>query len=125
MLPGVEDDVKVPSGITVTLNANVECGGIVVEGRLTVERANRTLLCDYLLVQTTGSMFEVGTNASRFLQNFTLTLKGLPTETVMSMGAKLLGAQQGGTIRIHGRDRTEWTFLGANAAVGATSQIES
>lgn len=122
VLPGVEDTVKIPTGITVTLNADVECGGIIVEGKLTVERANRTLLCDYLLVQTTGAMFEVGTNASRFAQNFTLTLKGLPTESPMaSMGAKLLGAHNGGTLEIHGRDRIEWTHLGANAVAGATS----
>lgn len=122
VLPGVEDTVKIPTGLTVTLNADVECGGIVVEGKLTVERANRTLLCDYLLVQTTGAVFEVGTNASRFTQNFTLTLKGLSTESPLaSMGAKLLGAHNGGTLDIHARDRVEWTHLGVNAAAGATS----
>jgi cell surface hyaluronidase len=122
VLPGMEDDVKIPAGITVTLNANVECGGILVEGKLTVERANRTLLCDSLLVQTTGAVFEVGTNASRFAQNFTLTLKGLSTESPLaSMGAKLLGAHNGGTLDLHGKDRVEWTHLGTSAAVGATS----
>ena len=99
----------------------VACGGITVGGRFEVERADRTLLCDWLLVQGSGSVFEVGTATNRFLQKFTLTLKGLPEETAMSMGAKVLGAQQGGTIRIHAKDRTEWTFLGANAAAGATS----
>ena len=43
VLPGIEDDVKIPTGLTVTLNTNVECGGIIVEGKLTVERANRLL----------------------------------------------------------------------------------
>ncbi len=121
VLPGVEDDVKIPTGITVTLNANVECGGILVEGKLAVERANRTLLCDYIFVQTAGAVFEVGTSASRFLQNFTLTLKGLSTEPAPMMGAKVLGAHNGGTLEIHGRDRIEWTHLGVNAAAGATS----
>ena len=121
VLPGVEDDVMIPTGITVTLNANVECGGILVEGKLAVERANRTLLCDYVLVQTAGAVFEVGTPASRFLQNFTLTLKGLSTEPAPMMGAKVLGAHNGGTLEIHGRDRIEWTHLGVNAAAGATS----
>ena len=27
VLPGVEDTVKIPTGLTVTLNADVECGG--------------------------------------------------------------------------------------------------
>jgi cell surface hyaluronidase len=125
VLPGVEDDVSIPAGISVILNTNVECGGILVSGRLEVERADRTLLCDSLLVQGADAVFEVGTAANRFLQKFTLTLKGLPDETVISMGAKLLGAHQGGTLQIHGKDRTEWTFLGANAAVGATSMTMS
>lgn len=30
VLPGAEDDVIIPAGITVTLNTNVECGGISV-----------------------------------------------------------------------------------------------
>ena len=115
VLPGLEDDVKIPTGLTVTLNTNVECGGIVVEGKLTVERANRTLLCDYLVVQTAGAVFEVGTAASRFLQTFTLTLKGLSTEPAPVMGAKVLGAHNGGKLELHGRDRVEWTRLGVNA----------
>jgi cell surface hyaluronidase len=122
VLPAVEDDVKIPTGITVVLNANVECGGILVEGKLEVERANRTLLCDSLLVQGAAASFEVGTNASRFLQTFTLTLKGLSTESPLaSMGAKLLGAHNGGTLNLHGKDRVEWTHLAVNAGVGATS----
>ena len=121
VLPGVEDDVSIPAGLTVTLNANVECGGITVEGLLEVERADRTLLCDFLLVEGVSSRFRVGTSASRFLQNFTLTLKGLSSETAHVMGAKLLGAHNGGTLDIHGRDRIEWTHLGVNAAAGATS----
>jgi autotransporter-associated beta strand protein len=117
--PGVEDDVIIPVGTIVTLNQNVECGGIVVEGKLTVERANRTLVCDSILVQGAGAVFEVGTNSERFTHNFTLTLKGLASEG--PMGGKSLSAQQRGTLEIHGRDRVEWTHLGVSAAAGATS----
>ncbi|MBJ7257433.1 MAG: G8 domain-containing protein, partial [Akkermansiaceae bacterium] len=121
-LPGIEDDVTIPAGMVVTLNANVECGGIMVEGILEVERADRTLLCDSLLVQGAGAAFQVGTAASRFAQNFTLTLKGLATESPMAMmGAKFLAAHNGGTLDIHGRNRVEWTHLGVSAAAGATS----
>lgn len=119
--PGADDDVLIPAGITVTLDANVECGGIIVSGELEVERADRTLLCDYLVVQGEDSRFQVGTSEDRFLQNFTLTLKGLPGKTASMMGAKVLGAHNGGTVSIHGRDRVEWTHLDAHAAAGATS----
>ncbi|MCU0749421.1 MAG: hypothetical protein MUF13_07750, partial [Akkermansiaceae bacterium] len=121
-LPAAEDDVSIPSGLSVVLDADVECGAIVVSGVLEVQRANRTLLCDSLLVQGAGSEFRVGAANDRFTQNFILTLKGLPTETTMaSMGAKILGAHNGGTLNIHGRDRVEWTKLGAHANPGATS----
>jgi cell surface hyaluronidase len=121
-LPAAEDDVSIPSGLSVVLDADVECGAIVVSGVLEVQRADRTLLCDSLLVQGAGSEFRVGAANDRFTQNFILTLKGLPTETTMaSMGAKILGAHNGGTLNIHGRDRVEWTKLGAHANPGATS----
>ena len=121
VLPGVEDDVKIPSGLTVTLNTNVECGGVLVEGRLEVQRANRTLLCDTLLVQGLNAVFQVGTSSNRFLHNFVLTLKGLSNEPALVMGSKVLGVHNGGTLDLHGRDRIEWTRLGVNAAAGATS----
>ncbi len=121
VLPGVEDDVKIPSGLTVTLNTNVECGGILVEGRLEVQRTNLTLLCDTLLVQGLNAVLQVGTSSNRFLQSFVLTLKGLSNEPALVMGSKVLGAHNGGTLDIHGRDRIEWTRLGVNAAAGATS----
>ena len=57
--PSANDDVLIPAGFTVVLDANVECGGIIVSGILEVQRANRTLLCDYLLVQGAGSTFTV------------------------------------------------------------------
>ncbi len=121
-LPGIEDDVMIPAGMVVTLDADVECGGIMVEGILEVERANRTLLCDTLMVQGADAAFRVGTSANRFEQNFTLTLKGLATETPMPMmGAKFLAAHNGGTLDIHGRDRVEWTKLAASVSTGATS----
>ena len=121
--PGLADAVTIPAGRTVTLNQNVECGGIVVEGKLTVERADRTLVCDSILVQGAGAVFEVGTNGDRFAQNFTLTLKGLAVAG--SMGGKFLGAHTGGSLEIHGRDRVEWTHLGVSAAAGATSMTLS
>lgn len=85
-----------------------------------MERANRTLLCDSLLVDGTGAEFEVGTSANRFSQTFTLTLRGLASELAMSsMVAKMLGSHNGGTLEIHGGDRIEWIHLGANASAHA------
>lgn len=117
----IEEDIVIPAGITVTLDANVECGEILVNGRFEIERADRVLTCDSLIVMGASAEFEAGTNANRFVHRFILTLKGDKTETFAMGGARALMAMGGGTIRIHGEDRVEWTHLGANVAAGANS----
>lgn len=122
---GIEEDIVIPSGIAVTLNADVECGELLVQGRFEIERADRTLTCDSLIVQGANAEFEVGTNGNRFTDRFVLTLKGDTDENFThgghNMGARALLALMGGTISIHGEDRVEWTHLGANVAAGANA----
>ena len=122
---GAETDIVIPMGIDVLLDMNVECGELLVNGRLEVQRADRTLTCDSLIVMGANAEFEVGTDANRFTDRFVLTLKGETTEKFIhhshDMGARALLAMMGGTITMHGEDRVEWTRLGANVAAGATS----
>lgn len=124
---GLEEDVVIPAGLTVTLNTNVECGAILVHGRFEVANADLALTCDSLIIQGAGAILEIGTNSVRFTNKFTLTLKGDQSEIFQpaghpnNMGARALLALMGGTISIHGEDRVEWTRLGASATAGATS----
>ncbi len=118
---GLEEDIVIPAGIAVTLNADVECGELLVQGRFEIERADRTLTCDSLIVMGAAAEFEAGTDGNRFTDRFVLTLKGEKTETFGSGGARALMAMAGGTVTIHGEDRVEWTHLGANVAAGANA----
>lgn len=120
-LPGPEQDVTIPTGITVTLDTTMEVGSILVNGVLRAAAQDLALTCDSLVVTGPTALFEVGTEAARFQHAFTLTLKGLASEEDPMMGAKVLGAMNGGTIHVHGPDRVDWTRLSATAAKNATS----
>ena len=120
-LPGAEQDVTIPTGITVTLDTTAEVGSILVNGVLRAAAQDLALTCDSLVVTGPTALFEVGTEAARFQHAFTLTLKGLASEEDSMMGAKVLGAMNGGTIHVHGPDRVDWTRLNATAAKNATS----
>lgn len=116
-----EEDIVISADTVVTLDTHVECGQILVHGRLVVERADRYLTCDSVVVHGSGAEFEAGTNANRFTHRFLLTLKGERSETFGTGGARALMAMMGGTINIHGEDRVEWTHLGENAAALSNS----
>lgn len=126
---GTEEDVTIPSGFTVTLDMSDEVGELKVMGKLTVATGTYELICDSLIVMGTSAEFEVGTNATRYLGDFTLTLKGESSENFVhsmngddhDMGARALVALMGGIISIHGEDRDyEWTHLNATVSTGAT-----
>ncbi len=120
-LPSPEEDVLIPSGTTVSLDVSTECGAITVEGRLQDAPADVELVCDSLFVQGSAAIFEAGTATSRHTRQLTLTLKGDPSETVMSMGARLIGAHNGGTLSLHGEDRVSWTRAAAPVAAASSS----
>ena len=119
-----EEDVVIPSGFTVTLDTSDEVGELKVMGKLTVATGTYELICDSLIVMGATAEFEVGTNASRYTGDFTLTLKGESSENFThmthDMGARALLALMGGTINLHGEDRVEWTVLDADVNAGAT-----
>lgn len=127
-VPGINDggevDVDIPDNVEVTLEEDVECGEIIVKGKLIIAQGSTnnptacTLTCDSLIVNGSAALFEVGTNDSRFEGRFILNLKGEKEETFGMGGARALMAMGGGTIKIHGEDRVEWTHLGANVSAG-------
>jgi autotransporter-associated beta strand protein len=119
-VPAAGDEVVIPEGITVTINGDFTCGKIKVHGKLEVARADTSLTCDSIMVMGPGSLFEIGTPSQRFTHKFTLTLKGLASAGTGMMGAKFIGAHNGGRLEFHGEERVSWTRLGANAAAGAS-----
>lgn len=125
---GVEEDIVIPAGITVTQDIDVECGTIMVHGRLEAADTDLELTCDSLVVMGAPAEFEVGTAGARFTDRFLLTLKGDKDEDFQpaghnSMGARALLALMGGTISLHGEDRVEWTQLGASVSAGDSTIV--
>jgi len=120
-LPGPEQDVIIPQGITVSLDTSTEVGSILVFGILRAASVDMELTCDSLEVSGPSALLEVGTEVARFQNTFTVTLKGLASEGSPMMGAKVVGSMNGGTLRIHGPDRVNWTQLNATAPKNATS----
>lgn len=120
-IPGPEQDVVIPEGLTVSLDMSTEVGSILVMGVLRAAPVDMALTCDSLVVTGPTALFEVGTEAARFQNAFTITLKGLASEGDPMMGAKVVGSMNGGTLQIHGPDRVNWTQLNATALKNATS----
>ncbi len=120
-LPGPEQDVIIPGGITVNLDTSTEVGSILVMGVLRAAPVDMALTCDSLVVTGPMALFEVGTETARFQNAFTITLKGLLEEGDTMMGAKVVGSMNGGTLNLHGPDRVDWTQLNATATKNAKS----
>ena len=66
-------------------------------------------------------LFQCGTAASPHVQNFTLTLTGLPSESGGPMGGKFFGIMPGDREDVHGIEKLTWAQLVATADIGATS----
>jgi autotransporter-associated beta strand protein len=121
VLPAPGNAVVIPAGAAVMLDTGATVGEVTLQGFLSVARQNVSLTAHSIMVMGKMAHFECGTEASPFLENFTLTLTETLGAASASMGKKFLGAMDGGVIEIHGRDRLDWTQLGATAAKNATS----
>ncbi len=120
VVPTAGTTVMIPAGSAVSLDTTTTVGNIMVSGFLSVARQDLSLTAHSVMVMGQKAHFECGTEDSPFLEEFTLTLTESPGPEG-HMGKKFLGAMDGGVIEIHGRDRTDWTQLGATAAKNATS----
>lgn len=123
-----EEDVMIPSGLTVTLDKTVECGELLIRGEFQVAPTALNLTCDSLIVQGVGAKWQVGTETNRHSNNLVVTLKGEPSESFEVSGHGTLGARavlalMGGVIEIYGEDRVEWTHLAASTSNGASAIV--
>jgi hypothetical protein len=122
-VPGVADDVIIPSGSAVALRGTVDVNSITVNGTLAAAQ-NQTFALSAKYVMSSGSvaLFEVGQEFAPYTLAGTITLKGTSSDPgIMGMGTKFVGAMNQSTIHLHGADKISWSQLGANAAAGATT----
>ena len=115
-VPGRGDEVRIPFGARVRLDASTpELAGLQVDGLLTFADKNLELRSDWIVVH--GTM-RAGTAADPYVHKGAITLTGEDRSVdVMGMGTKVLGVM-GGKLDLHGRAVDGWTRLAASAQPG-------
>ncbi|NJX14438.1 G8 domain-containing protein [Tamlana crocina] len=127
VIPSINDDVLIPTGITVNLVGVAKAKTITVNGILKgisgqVNNAEIDLETEWLLVSGSGAQLEIGTELQPYVAsgNCKITLIGSDDgDNIGNMGDKFIAAMNGATIELHGEEKISWTHLGANATVGS------
>jgi len=122
-VPGANDVVIIPNGITVRLVGACSAKSVTVQGVLTNMGAmqNFHLMAEWIVVLSTGRL-KIGTPAVPYTGDALITLQGTKdNDSNYGSGDKFISAIGGGRIDMHGIDRVSWTSLNANAAKGATT----
>ncbi len=116
--------VTIPAGRTVLLDVSPPpLASLTVEGTLRFDSKDLNLTTGWILVHS--GRFEIGSEAAPYTHHAVITLTGPATDNIMGMGAKVLGAIEGGAIELHGEKRLAWTRLSATAGTGSTQlQLE-
>jgi hypothetical protein len=120
VVPGVNDDVVIPNGANIVLDANASVKSIMVDGTLKVVMTKDiSITTAYIMIH---GNFEWGTAANPYLRKGLITLTGSDKSlTVMGMGTKMISTMGGGVLNIHGKVKKAWTMLNASVIVGGTS----
>jgi len=126
-IPTVTDNVTIPQGITVSLSGVVRAKSITIEGILEgikgqPENSSIDLETEMIMVMGSNALLEIGTKNQPYIANnkCKITLVGKDNKTSGVMGDNFIGVMNGGSIKLHGKEKVSWTHLGAKASVGAT-----
>lgn len=120
-VPGPGAAVVVPQGRRIILDVSPPpLGSITVNGTLAFADKDIDLTVGWIMVH---GMLEIGTETLPYPHDATITLTGPLDENVMGMGARFIGAMDGGRIDIHGSRRADvdWAVLAQHARPGDTS----
>ena len=110
--------VHIEAGRTVILDQDIDVGSLEIEGTLLVAARDTTIRAGWILVHGEGRL-AAGDPQQVFRQRLTITLcAGESVRPHTQLGTKFLAALNGGTIDLHGAQRTSWVPLGATAAPG-------
>ena len=122
-LPRKGDLVHVPVGQTLLVDVAVvpTLASLVIEGTVIFSDEMDTILDAYFIMVRDGRL-EIGTPEKRYTHKVTITLHGERTSAAFpGFGNKVLMVQ-GGSVDVHGVERTPtWTMLGKSANVGETT----
>ncbi len=121
-LPGENDDVVIPVGLSIILTGKIEVKSITINGILRAQNdASIDLKTEWILVNGADALFEVGSESQPYedANGCSITLIGINDYENHGMGDKFIGAMNGGRVELHGEEKISWTHLGATANAGA------
>lgn len=123
-VPGAGATVVIPAGQSVVLDVSPPpLKSITIEGQLRFDPTKDIdLAAESIIAVGQNALFEIGSASAPYIRRASITLTGSASDqNIMGVGTKVLGATEGGKIRIFGEPRAGWTQLSANALPGATS----
>ena len=117
-LPTINDDVIIPSGLTISLNTDTEVRTLTINGTLTADMTqDLSLSAGWILVTGPESEFIWGTEANPYLNKGVITLRGVGSNH-MSMGDKFLAGMESAKIELHAKPKNSWTKINQTANRG-------
>ncbi len=120
-VPGPGAHVVIPQTRRIILDVTPPpLGSITVLGVLAYADQDIDLTVGRIMVH---GLLEIGTEQKPYPHRATITLNGPLDENVMGMGARFIGAMNGGVLEIHGSRRADvdWALLSAHAKPGDTT----
>uniref|UniRef100_A0A8D2DEV8 hyaluronoglucosaminidase n=1 Tax=Sciurus vulgaris TaxID=55149 RepID=A0A8D2DEV8_SCIVU len=90
----------------------IQNGGLLVFGDDKDGSRNITLRTRYILIQDGGAL-HIGAEKCRYKSKATIALYGKSDEgeSMPTFGKKFIGVEAGGTLELHGAQKTSWTLL--------------
>lgn len=117
-VPADGQPVRIEAGRTIILDRDIDIASLRVEGTLIVAARDTRIGAGWILVQGEGRLI-AGSVDQVFRHRLTITLcAGGGGEPHPRLGSKFLVALDGGTIDLHGLQRTSWVALGASVGPG-------
>jgi hypothetical protein len=119
-VPAAGDDVTIPAGATVALDADTAAlGGLTLDGTLVACRRDLALTAEWILVH--GAL-QAGSPAQPFVDELVITLTDADQDmSVMGMGTRGI-LVMGGELALHGdAPDVEWTQMAAHATSGSSN----
>jgi len=120
-VPAAGEEVTIPRGTEMVLDVSPPAlRSVTVQGKLTfADERDLDLVTDWIYVS--GGEVQIGTEASPFQHNATITLTDtVPGEDINTMGDRGIMLLRG-TLNMHGNRDHTWTKLSSTAEAGATS----
>jgi hypothetical protein len=110
--------VRIEAGRTIVLDCDVDLAALEIEGTLIVAARDTVLRAGWILVRGSGRL-AAGSTERPFRHRLLVTLCARPAGVMApGLGSKFLAALDGGTIDLHGIQRTSWVPLGPSVAPG-------